>query len=94
MSVAKSDVRKLYKALLRHSRRFADADARNESVNFVIKEFAKYKTATDRNVIKKAYYDGLTHLNLVKNQASISQMFAATSPDSNNTDIKRTSSST
>ena len=79
MSISRSDVRKLFKALLRHSRRFANVDTRNESMKFVIQEFAKYKTATNPYVIKKAYYDGLTHLNLIKNQATISQMFATSS---------------
>lgn len=31
---------------------------------------------TDANKIKKAYYDGLSSLAVVKRQASISQMFA------------------
>lgn len=78
MSVAKSDVIKLYKALLRHGGKFSDYNFREYTLRKTKLEFAKLKAETNPEVIKQAYYNGLTNLNIVKRQASISQMFAST----------------
>lgn len=78
MSVAKSDVIKLYRALLRHGNKFSDYNFREYALRKTRLEFAKLKTEQDPEAIKQAYYNGLTNLGIVKRQASISQMFAAT----------------
>lgn len=77
MSVARSDVIKLYRALLRHGGKFADYNFREYAVRRTRHAFATAKTETDPAVIKQAYYDGLNTLAVVKRQSSISQMFAA-----------------
>lgn len=76
-AVGKRDVLKLYRALLRHGGRFADYNFREYTLRKTRHEFVRLKNETDGEVIKKAYYHGLTNLNIVKNQATISQMFAA-----------------
>lgn len=77
MSVAKSDVLKLYRALLRHGRNFADYNFREYAIRRTRHAFASAKNETDPELIKKSYYDGLSTLAVVKRQSSISQMFAA-----------------
>ena len=83
MSVSKRDVWKLYRALLKHSRRHAEAQTRESLVSDVVKEFGRFKTATDPQVVKRAYYNGLTRLHDIKTHATISRMFAAL-PDKSN----------
>ncbi len=78
MSIAKSDVLKLYRALLRHGSKFADYNFREYAVRRTRHAFASGKMETDPEAIKQAYYNGLNTLAVVKRQSSISQMFGAT----------------
>lgn len=77
MSVHASDLRKLYKALLRHGSKFSDYNFREYAVRRTRDAFRQHQHETDQQVIRKLYYDGLNNLAIVKRQAAISQMFKA-----------------
>ncbi len=76
MSISRGDVRKLYRALLRHSSRFADYNFREYALRRTREDFRAAAKETDPTTVKKLYYNGLNNLTIVKRQASISQMFA------------------
>lgn len=71
------DVLKLYRALLRHSGRFADYNFREYALRRTREGFRAAQHETDPAAIKQGYYDGLNNLHIVKRQAAISRMFAA-----------------
>ncbi len=77
MSVPKSDVIKLYRNLLRHGSRFADYNFREYTLRKTRHEFRKMRDVTDVGAINAAYQNGLRNLTIVKNQATISQMYKA-----------------
>lgn len=75
MSVKASDLRKLYKALLRHSSRFSDYNFREYAHRRTRDAFREHLAETDPKVINRLYYDGLNNLAVLKRQTAISQMF-------------------
>lgn len=75
MSVKASDVRKLYKALLRHSARFSDYNFREYSLRRTRDAFREHVGEVDPQAVNKLYYNGLNNLAIVKRQTAISQMF-------------------
>lgn len=75
MSVRPSDVRKLYKALLRHSSRFTDYNFREYAIRRTRDAFREHRVVTDPQVVNRHYYDGLNNLAIIKRQTAISQMF-------------------
>lgn len=77
MSVRASDIRKLYKALLRHGSKFSDYNFREYAIRRTRDAFRANMSETDREVVNKLYYDGLNNLAVVKRQTAISQMFKA-----------------
>lgn len=77
MSVRASDVRKLYKALLRHGSRFSDYNFREYALRRTRDGFRAGMKETDTEKVNKLYYDGLNNLAVVKRQTAISQMFKA-----------------
>lgn len=77
MSVGRGDVLKLYRALLRHSNRFADYNFREYALRRTREDFRAGAQETDTATIKRLYYEGLNNLTIIKRQAAISQMFAA-----------------
>lgn len=76
MSVGRSDVLKLYRALLRHSSRFADYNFREYALRSTRDRFRAAMFEGDNQAIKLNYYEGLNNLAVIKRQATISQMFA------------------
>lgn len=76
MPVGQKDVLKLYRALLRHSGRFADYNFREYALRRTREGFRAAQHEADPAVVKQAYYDGLNNLHVIKRQAAISQMFA------------------
>jgi LYR motif-containing protein 4 len=77
MAVGRVDVLKLYRALLRHSGRFADYNYREYALRRTREGFRAAQQETKPAAIKRGYYDGLNNLAIIKRQAAISQMFAA-----------------
>lgn len=77
MSIRASDVRKLYKALLRHGSRFTDYNFREYTLRRTRDAFRAHMQEQDPKVVNKFYYDGLNNLAIVKRQTAISQMFQA-----------------
>ena len=77
MSVGRRDVVKLYRALVRHSKMFADYNFREYALKRTRHGFETLRNESDPQVIKEAYYAGLNSLAMVKRQSTISQMFAA-----------------
>lgn len=77
MSVRPSDVRKLYKALLRHGARFSDYNFREYSLRRTRDAFRAARAEADPAAINASYYHGLEQLAVLKRQAAISQMFKA-----------------
>lgn len=77
MSVRASDVRKLYKALLRHGGRFSDYNFREYAVRRTRDAFRAARNETSPDVVNARYYDGLNQLAILKRQSAISQMFKA-----------------
>lgn len=75
MSVKASDIRKLYKALLRHSSRFTDYNFREYARRRTRDAFHEHVSETEPQVVSRLYYDGLNNLAVVKRQTAISQMF-------------------
>lgn len=75
MSVRASDLRKLYKALLRHSSRFSDYNFREYSLRRTRDAFRQHMTETNVKEVNRLYYDGLNNLAIIKRQTAISQMF-------------------
>lgn len=75
MSVKPSDLRKLYKALLRNGAHFSDYNFREYAVRRTRDAFRANMFEGDQEVVKKLYYDGLTNLAVLKRQTQISQMF-------------------
>lgn len=75
MSVRASDVRKLYKALLRHGSRFSDYNFREYALRRTRDGFRAAVNETDIEKVNKLYYDGLNNLAVLKRQTAISQMF-------------------
>lgn len=75
MSIAASDVIKLYRALLRHGSKFADYNFREYALRRTKDGFRAAKFEDNPEVVKKLYYEGLSSLAVVKRQAIISQMF-------------------
>lgn len=75
MTVKPSDLRKLYKALLRHSARFSDYNFREYALRRTRDAFQQHKGETDSQAINRLYYDGLNNLTILKRQTAISQMF-------------------
>lgn len=78
MSVKPSDLRKLYKALLRHSARFSDYNFREYAKRRTRDAFREHLTEADSEAVRRLYYEGLNNLAIVKRQATISEMFKAT----------------
>lgn len=75
MSVKASDLRKLYRALLRNSARFSDYNFREYALRRTRDAFQQHKMEKDPQVINQLYYDGLNNLAILKRQTAISQMF-------------------
>lgn len=74
MSVSHRDVVKLYRALLRHTRRLGDSTQRESTIEQIRQEFGKYKHESDKQVVKSVYYDALNKLNQIRTQATIEEM--------------------
>lgn len=77
MSIRASDVRKLYKALLRHGNRFSDYNFREYALRRTRDSFRAAMNETSTEKINQLYYEGLNNLAVVKRQTAISQMFKA-----------------
>lgn len=77
MSVKPSDVRKLYKALLRHGSRFTDYNFREYTIRRTQDAFRAGMQEKNPEKVNRLYYEGLNNLNVVKRQAAISNMFKA-----------------
>lgn len=77
MGVKASDLRILYKALLRHSLRFSDYNFREYAKRRTQDAFREHRLETDGQRINQLYYDGLNNLAVLKRQTAISQMFKA-----------------
>lgn len=75
MAVKPTDLRALYRALLRNSARFSDYNFREYAVRRTRDAFREHKNQTDPTVIDQLYRDGLNNLNIIERQAAISQMF-------------------
>lgn len=75
MSVKASDIRKLYKALLRHSAKFSDYNFREYALRRTRDAFREHQSTTEPDKIHRLYYDGLNNLAVIKRQSAISQMF-------------------
>lgn len=74
MTVRPKDLRKLYKALLRHSARLSDYHVRENIKQRTQEAFREHRHEADPKVVNKLYYDGLNNLAVLKRQVAISRI--------------------
>jgi hypothetical protein len=65
----------LYKNLLKNGKKFADYNYREYTLRRTKEDFRKYKNETDKAKLDQLHKEGLESLQLVKRQATISQMY-------------------
>ncbi|CAH0386405.1 unnamed protein product [Bemisia tabaci] len=75
MTVSKSSVLKLYKALIREGSKFPSYNYRMYTLRRVRDAFHENKTTTDPSKIEELYKEGLSNLEIIKRQVVVNQLF-------------------
>lgn len=78
-NISRTNVLKLYKDLLHASRRINNYNFKSYAIRRVKDEFRKYQSLKDSDILSGFYQHGLSQLQLVKRQATISELYPETS---------------